>query len=209
MGSPTGITVPGPAGNLDGMLTRAARDTGRAAVLCHPHPQFGGSMHDAVLDAVERVLLAEGVHCVRFDFRGVGNSAGRFDGGNGETDDALAVLGWLRGELPDARETWLAGYSFGSHVAWRAAQSSDDVARVLLVAPPFGRMDFAAARPDLPVQVIGGDADAFIDWPALGQWCEGRGKATTVARLPGVDHFFRTGSAGLADAVRAACEQRT
>ena len=206
MGSPTAIHIAGPAGNLDGVLTRAARDSGRAAVLCHPHPQFGGSMHDAVLDAVESAFLAEGVHCVRFDFRGVGNSAGRFDGGNGETDDALAVLGWLRDQLPDARETWLAGYSFGAHVAWRAAQATDDVARVLLVAPPFGRMDFASARPDLPVHVIGGDADAFIDWDALTHWCDARGPATTVARLPGVDHFFRTGGNALTAALRAAAQ---
>ena len=68
--------VAGPAGQLETMLSLAASDTGQFAVLCHPHPRFGGSMHDAVLDIAQRALLANGMHCVRFNFRGVGASEG-------------------------------------------------------------------------------------------------------------------------------------
>lgn len=203
------ITISGSAGRIEGILTQAGRSTRRAAVLCHPHPQFGGSMHDAVLDAVETVFLAEGVDCVRFNFRGVGNSQGSFDGGKGETDDAVAALGWVRGNLPDTNELWLAGYSFGAHVAWRAGQATDDLDRIFLIAPPFGRMAFEGETPNIPVDVIGGDADEFIDWAALGAWAEGRTRSVGVTKLAGVDHFFRTGHDGLTKALRTAARARS
>ncbi len=200
----TGITIPGNAGHIEGMLTRAAHGTRRAAVLCHPHPQFGGSMHDGVLDTVEATFLAAGVDCVRFNFRGVGSSEGRFDGGKGETDDAMAVLGWARDNVPDSGELWLAGYSFGAHVAWRAGQATDDLDRIVLVAPPFGRMEFTGAAPNIPIHVVGGDNDDFIDWAVLDAWAAGQARGLKVTRLPGVDHFFRTGTSALATALQEA-----
>lgn len=202
------IIVSGPAGRIEAAIARAPRNTRRAAVLCHPHPQFGGSMHDAVLDAVESVFLAEGVDCLRFNFRGVGNSEGSFDGSKGETNDALAVLGWARDNIQHMDELWLAGYSFGANIAWRAGQATDDLDRIFLVAPPIGRMEFAGSTPNIPVHIFGGEDDEFIDWAAADTWMQGRPHNVEITRLPGVDHFFRSGTDGLTKALRAAARAR-
>ena len=114
------VMITGPVGRLEGLLARAQRTTRRAVVMCHPHPQFGGNMHDSVLEAVSKALLVEGVDCLRFNFRGVGNSSGVFDNGVGETDDTLAVMAFARDSL-NTDEIWLADYSFGAGVAWHGA----------------------------------------------------------------------------------------
>jgi len=202
------FAITGSAGRLEATLDRAGRNTRRAAVLCHPHPQFGGTMHDAILETIVEVFLAEGIDCLRFNFRGVGNSQGTFDGGRGEVDDALAALGWARGNIHHTNELWIAGYSFGANVAWRASQATDDLDRVFLIAPPFGRMDFIGDMPNIPVHIVAGDADEFIEATALNDWTEGKSRSLTVTRIPGADHFFNGATDALAKAVRAAARIR-
>ena len=99
-------TIPGPVGALEARVE--AGGSGRWAILCHPHPLYGGSMHDAVLDTVATVLAEQDVGRVRFNFRGVGASDGQYDEGRGEADDLIAVRDWLATEhAPD--ELWLGG----------------------------------------------------------------------------------------------------
>ena len=194
------LNIRGPAGNLQAQFDGAGDNT-TIAVLCHPHPQYGGSMHDAVLDTVARVLLARNISCLRFNFRGVGASDGRYDQGQGEADDLRSVLAWVREGHADAR-LWLAGYSFGANVAWRVVPDSS-VDRALLVAPPVGAMAFdGAADPAIPVDVFAGDADEFIDATALDAW-----QGVAVHRLPGANHFFMGAQDSLADALTAAIDR--
>ncbi len=202
------VTITGSAGRLEGLLARASRNTERAAVLCHPHPQFGGTMQDAVLDTVSDVFLAEGIDCLRFNFRGVGNSQGAFDNGRGETQDAVEALGWARANIQHTNELWLAGYSFGANIAWRTGQETDDLDRLFLIAPPFGRMDFEGEMPNIPVHIIAGDADEYIDWDALNAWMAGRPQSVTLTKLAGADHFFTGTMDALTKAVRAAARIR-
>ena len=90
------LSISGPAGALEAMLRTPLVAGGELAILCHPHPLYGGSMHDAVLDLVGRTLGELSVNCLKFNFRGVGASEGDFDGGRGETEDLLAVVDWAR-----------------------------------------------------------------------------------------------------------------
>jgi uncharacterized protein len=188
------MEIPGPTGIMEAQHQPATRPHGAEVVLCHPHPLYGGSMHDGVLDCAARALLASGVGVLRFNFRGVGHSEGRFDGGRGEIDDLIAAIRWLRDRTPGA-PLWLGGYSFGAHIAWQAAQTTG-AERILLLAPPIGPMDFPAQPIDCPVDVFAGDRDDFIDADALAMWTGVR-----VHVMAGCDHFFSGRLNELADRI--------
>lgn len=178
------VTIPGPAGPLQAVA--APSRNGRWAVLCHPHSLYGGSMDDAVLEVVDGVLGAQGFGRLRFNFRGVGLSAGEFDNGIGETEDLLAVCAWLAAEHEPAALS-LAGYSFGAAVAWRAHTRLAGVERLVLVAPPTAMLRLEdAAQPATPVTVIAGDDDPYCALEAF-QRTSGGFDVYTIA---GADHFF-------------------
>lgn len=180
----------GPAGRLDAVY-RPLPGARAAAVLCHAHPQHGGSMFDPVLHRVACSLHAAGLSTLRFNFRGVGGSEGRFDGGVGEVDDVRAALDLA---ARDHAELAVVGFSFGAWVGLRAAAADERVARLVGLGLPavFDPAFLAAvARPRLLVQ---GERDDWGDLAALRR----TGAALTV--VPGADHFFR----GHLDAVAAA-----
>jgi uncharacterized protein len=181
--------LPSSIGELEAILTEP--DGAHAAVvLCHPHPQYGGNMHDAVIGTIESVALREGFATLKFNFRGVGGSAGHYDNGIGEVDDVVAAVAWLRARI-GARPIWLAGYSFGSNVVWRALDAAGELAGVLLIAPPVGMMDFSA-RPAaaVSVTVIAGDADDYVDIAELGRWGRAGTPPARIDVIAGADHFF-------------------
>jgi alpha/beta superfamily hydrolase len=197
-----GLFVPGPAGRIEAHL--AEGDAGRASiVLCHPHPQYGGSMHDAVLATIAQIAEQRSIVPLRFNFRGVGDSAGSYDRGVGEVDDLLAVLDWLHREHhPDT--LLLGGYSFGSHVVWQALDRAGELARVLLVAPPVGAMSYPVRNGlNTPVDVIYGDADDFVVAADLERWAAAM-PAIRLTAIAGADHFFGGAQRALAEAIEGA-----
>ena len=150
---PQPAIIDGPAGPLEARIEEPAPGEVPAAVgvVCHPHPLYGGTMQNKVVHTLARAMQELGAPTVRFNFRGVGGSAGAYDGGAGELEDALAVCDWARRRWRcDA--FWLAGFSFGSAVALQAAGSVRPRALVT-VAPPVGRIIVApVARPSCPWQ---------------------------------------------------------
>ena len=177
--------IPGPAGNLEALVSDSGG--GSWVILCHPHPIYGGSMFDAVLDTVEQALTPMNLRTLRFNFRGVGSSEGEHDHGEGEVNDLLAVVEWLC-EAKNPSIVSVAGYSFGSVVASRGVANNDSVSRVVLVAPPTSSMALATDL-KLPVRIIVGDADPFVDLPQLQQWQHDQNDAEIVT-ISGADHFF-------------------
>ncbi|MEO8803526.1 MAG: alpha/beta fold hydrolase [Rudaea sp.] len=185
------VTFPGPAGDLqtavgvpDGAIARAG-----VALVCHPHPQHGGSMHNKVVTMVERALRELGLTTIVFNFRGVGNSQGEYDDGRGETDDLLALAAWARHRRPQDA-LWLAGFSFGSYVAARAAAQLP-VRQMISVAPPVGRWDFATlVSPLCPWLVIQGEADEVVDPEAVYAWVAEQAEPPSLVRMPETGHFF-------------------
>lgn len=202
------ITIPGPAGNLETQLDRPANWHGASALLCHPHPQFGGSMHDAVLQSLATVLLGAAYQVIRFNFRGVGASDGQFDQGVGETADVTAMLQALASNPqlcpdPPGAPPLLAGYSFGAAMAWQAAlELQQDNLAVLqalwLVAPPLSVMPFSNNSQPMPLAVIAGDSDSYCEPATARQWLDQQqthypgpmGEEKALQVLPGTDHFF-------------------
>lgn len=129
----------GPAGKLEALLEAPEDTTPRtAALVCHPHPLFGGTMHNKVVHRVARALRSSGYVVLRFNFRGVGRSEGCHDLGVGEIEDARAALRWLRHRYPDLPYT-LAGFSFGSRVVLSLGCALPDAERLIALGFPAKR----------------------------------------------------------------------
>ena len=186
-------TVAGPAGAIECAVDGPVLADGVAprgvAVLCHPHPQFGGTMDNKVVITLARAFVQLGYRVVRFNFRGVGGSAGAWDEGRGEIDDALAVIQAQRALSPGLPLA-LAGFSFGAYVAAQAAArlaASAPVERLVLVGPATSRFEMpATVAPD--TLVIHGEADEVVPLSATLDWA--RPQVLPVVVLPGVGHFF-------------------
>ena len=184
------MRIDGPAGPIEALLEgENAFSHSALGVVCHPHPMFGGTMTNKVVHTVARAFTAQGAATLRFNFRGVGASAGSHDEGRGETADLLAVVAWGRERYPDL-PLWLAGFSFGAFVALRG-QAEAGAARLVTVAPPLGRWDFSAIDPPRePWLVIQGDQDELVDHRAVQRWIESLPVPPQLALLPGAEHFF-------------------
>ncbi|WP_088283447.1 alpha/beta hydrolase [Ideonella sp. A 288] len=180
------LSVPGPAGTIEAEADDPSTALRGVVVLCHPHPQHGGTMGNKVVQTLARAFVQMGYRAVRFNFRGVGASQGHWDEGRGEIDDALAVLAAVREPgLPLA----LGGFSFGGYVAAHAAArlaASAPVERLVLVGPATSRFDLPAVAPD--TVVVHGEADEVVPLSATFDWA--RPQALPVIVLPGVGHFF-------------------
>ena len=180
-------TVAGPAGDIECAVDAPAGAPRGLAVVCHPHPQHGGTMDNKVVQTLARAFVQLGYAALRFNFRGVGASQGAWAGGPGEIDDALAVAGALR--VP-GQPLVLAGFSFGayvvSHVAARLASAAAGAERLVLVGPAASRFDMAAVPPD--TLVIHGEADDVVPLAAVLDWARPQSLPVTV--IPGAGHFF-------------------
>jgi uncharacterized protein len=184
------ITLTGPAGPLEAQTLCPAKDTMAAtAVILHPHPLHGGTMQNKVVHTLARAFGELGVASVRFNFRGVGASAGRFAHGEGETDDALAVLEWVRQQRPGS-PIWLAGFSFGAYVALRAAVPAR-VSGLITVAPAVHLYDFSKLiLPHQPWLLIQGEADEVVPVEAVRDWLADSTPSPQTLFLPDAGHFF-------------------
>ena len=185
------IRLRGPVGGLEAIadVPLAGDAVPAVAVICHPHPQHGGSFHNKVVTVLERALRELGLATVRFNFRGVGESDGEFDDGYGETEDLLAVLEWVRRVRPDD-ELWLGGFSFGSYVALRAAQNLK-LKQLISVAPPVGRYEFSEMdRPDCAWMVIQGDEDDVVSADAVREWASKQEPPPDLIVMEQAGHFF-------------------
>jgi uncharacterized protein len=175
-------TVAGPAGDLVCAIDEPEAPARGLAVICHPHPQHGGTMDNKVVVTLARAFVQCGWRAVRFNFRGIGGSAGAWDNGRGEIDDAVAVAGALRqGSEPLA----LAGFSFGAYVASHAAAALQ-TQPLVLVGP--ATQNFTVAAVPQGTLVIHGEADEVVPLAATLDWA--RPQSQPVVVVPGGGHFF-------------------
>jgi uncharacterized protein len=169
------------------------------AVVCHPHPEYGGDMHNPVVLAAVRGCLEAGWAALRFNFAGVGESGGRYSGGDEEVHDLVAAATTLRNALPASLPLVVVGNSFG---AWAGARAAGEVAarRVIAIAPPLAFFDwnFVGER-RVPLAIIVGDRDQYCPRDHLALL-----PAEDVALLEGADHFLAGRDDDVTAAVRAA-----
>jgi alpha/beta superfamily hydrolase len=201
------LTIEGPVGPLEALVEGPEHEVAHVAVVCHPHPLHGGTMTNKVVHMLAKSFIAQGAVAVRFNYRGVGASAGKYDEGIGETDDALAVIDWARQQWPHAT-LWLGGFSFGGAVAIRAA-GQRPVERLVTVAPAVDRVSVdAQPLPQNPWLLVHGDRDELVDAAAVVRWAQGLQHPPQIALLPGVDHFFHGRLNDLREAVVQWLEER-
>ena len=188
------LTIDGPAGPIDVAFDPPQGPARAAAVIAHPHPLYGGTRDNKVVQTIARGLLARGVACWRPNFRGVGGSAGAHDEGRGETDDLIAVVeaALAHGSVAALASPplLLAGFSFGAfvqaRVAERLAARGRAPARMLLVAPAVSRFEVGRVPPG--TLVIHGDEDDVVPMSAVLAWA--KPQQLPVMVLPGNGHFF-------------------
>ncbi|WP_017463890.1 alpha/beta hydrolase [Dyella ginsengisoli] len=198
----------GPAGELETITDLAERPGARrgVAVICHPNPVQGGTMHNKVVTMVERALRESGLDTVRFNFRGTGASEGQYDEGNGEGDDLAAVVDWVRRVRP-GEDLWLAGFSFGSYVTIRNAVRLGAHA-LISIAPPAGRWPFDGFEiPRCPWLVVMGEEDEVVEPQAVFDWIDSLEVKPELVRMPETGHFFHRRLMDLRGAVKAAARR--
>lgn len=182
--------LPGPAGALEVALDLPAGAPVGVAVVAHPHPLFGGTMTNKVVQTLARALVQAGWQVVRFNFRGVGRSEGVHDNGRGELDDLLAVVQAQAQQGPIC----LAGFSFGafvtSHAVARLQAAQRDIRHVVLVGTAASRFEVAPVPVELHDRtlVIHGEVDDTVPLAAVMDWARPQHLPVTV--VPGVEHFF-------------------
>lgn len=201
------LVIRSPAGALEAVLfCRAEEDPRAVAVFCHPHPQFGGSMHNKVAYRSAEALFEAGLPTLRFNFRGVGRSEGEWSGGPGEEEDAAAAIGFLLGLYP-GRRLLLGGFSFGAGVALAQGARDPRVSALLAVAPGAGRRDFSfLARSVKPKAVIQGTTDELCPLPDLQASYPTWSEPKWLRLIEGAGHFFEGRLPDLQTAVREALD---
>ena len=197
------FSIEGPVGDLEALLESPGdADPIGCAVVCHPHPVHGGAMTNKVTHTLARSFVGVGFAALRFNFRGVGKSAGSFDEGRGEVDDVLAAVSWLRDSAPGL-PLWLAGFSFGAAMAIRAAVTAAPDG-LISVAPAVSRfaVDFEV-QPSCPWLILQGDEDELVDIQDTIDWVNSLDPGPELETFPGVEHFFHGQLVPLREAVEA------
>jgi uncharacterized protein len=172
---------------------RQLRKPAGVALVCHPHPLYGGALSNKVTYTLAACALKAGLHAIRFNFRGVGRSGGRHDGGRGEADDVVFLAGQVRQQMPEA-QLLLAGFSFGAYVSLMAAVRLDP-ALVISIAPPFGEKYFAPgaeapSAPNCPWLVVHSRDDDVVPFAETAAALDQLAPAPTLVEVDGAGHFF-------------------
>ena len=184
------LDLEGPAGLLEAVLMTPAGEPRGAALLCHAHPLHGGTMHFKLLFQAAKALQSRGYAALRFQFRGVGRSAGEFDRGRGEADDARAALDFLRREYPE-KPIVLGGFSFGAAVALRVGASDERTAALLLMGLPVLAIESVPENPrSIPVLFVQGERDEFGDRRAIEDFVRAFPGPRELVVVAGSDHLF-------------------
>ena len=190
----TEVIINGPAGRIEAKYHHH-RNGAPIAVVLHPHPEHGGTMNNKVTYALYRTFVNNGFNTIRFNFRGVGKSEGKFSQGEGELCDAASVLDWLQIYNPSAHQCWVAGFSFGAWISMQLLMRRPEIDGFVSVSPPANLYDFSFLAP-CPVSglFIQGDQDKIVMKDSVSQLSKllssQKNIFITEQIIPGADHFF-------------------
>src|SRR5262245_46984462 len=191
------VQFPGPAGSLEGLWKEAEGQRRGAAVFAHPHPLHGGTMHNKVVYRAAQTLTRAGYATLRFNFRGVGLSEGRYDAGRGEVDDFRAALD--EAEREGGRPIVAGGFSFGAAVCLKALPGDPRVSAAIVLGLPLASESARLVpRPSVPALYAVGEHDTFGPPDELRRFV---GDPSALVVLPGADHFFEGSLELLAESI--------
>jgi alpha/beta superfamily hydrolase len=187
------VFFPSKGVQLEGLLSiQEALSMKGGVVLCHPHPQYGGDMHNLVISTAVDAVSQEGFSTLRFNFRGVGRSGGSYSDGVGEREDVKAAIDYLVSALGHSESLLvLLGYSFGAWAALPVGIQDDRIKGMVAIAPPLGLYDFVFLEGSKKIKLLmAGDRDFFCPKAQLESWFERLEEPKTLAIIEGADHFF-------------------
>jgi len=186
------LFIDGPAGQLEAYLTPTEQSNAPFVIICHPHPQHGGTMTNKVVTTTARAMQKLNASTLLFNFRGVGKSEGEFDNQIGEVQDALAVLDWALNNKQPEQAVWIAGFSFGAFVAASVAnQRSDTIQQLLTLAPVLGHSDYTQlTQIQCPWHAIVGDNDEFVSVEELQHFQQSHPIPMTLQVMDDACHYF-------------------
>lgn len=182
--------INGPAGKLEVAVQAPTGEEKNAwGIVCHPHPLHGGTMNNKVVTTLAKTFQGLGLNTVRFNFRGVMRSEGKFDNGAGELEDLLAVVDWVQQQQPK-KQIWLAGFSFGGYIAAKAA-TQIPVSTLVTVAPPVQNFPMEKLPPIKAKWVlVQGERDDVVPADAVIEWAKNRVPEPIILLFPEAGHFF-------------------
>jgi alpha/beta superfamily hydrolase len=200
------IDIPAPHGILEGLLRTpddAPESPQMVALVCHPHPRYGGTMHNKVVFRVAAALVELGFPTLRFNFRGVGRSTGVYDDGHGEREDVFAALDWLAQRYPSV-PICLGGFSFGSWVGLPVGCEDARTRQLIGVGVPVRLLGVDALEQcDKPKLIVQGQFDEYGPLDAVQPWFERLPPPKRLEIVPGADHFFIHQQAALSEVIVA------
>lgn len=189
------LVLTGPAGRLEARYHPSRIENAPLALILHPHPQHGGTMHNKVVYTLFHAFARQGFATLRFNFRGVGKSQGSYGNGEGELADAASALDWLQNANPDAEQCWIAGFSFGAWIALQLLARRPESDAFVAVAPPVNLADFNfLTRPPSAGLIIQGDKDQIVSPDGVKDLAQRLQKQRSLKVdyrvIAGADHFF-------------------
>ena len=189
------VNMNGPEGRLEGRFYPTKQPNSPVAILLHPHPQHGGSMNNKVVYQLYQTFVNRGFATLRFNFRGVGRSQGTYDRGEGELSDAASALDWLQSVHTDARQCWIAGFSFGAWIGMQLLMRRPEISGFISISPPANMYDFSFLAP-CPASglIIHGDKDEIVPPASIEEMIAKVAKQRDVIierrLIEGADHFY-------------------
>jgi alpha/beta superfamily hydrolase len=196
----------GSGGRLEGRYHHSKRLSAPIALLLHPHPLHGGTMNNRVVFALFQAFQKRSYSVLRFNFRGVGRSQGRFDSGPGELSDAASALDWMQSVNPNASGCWIGGYSFGAWIGMQLLMRRPEIDGFIVAAPPAGSLDFTFLAP-CPASglILHGERDDVVPAEAAERLAKKLAHQKSVKieykAIAGADHFFASHMKELAAAI--------
>ena len=200
------VIFSGTEGRLEGRYHHSKRPSAPIALMLHPHPLHGGTMNNRVVFALFQAFQKRGYSVLRFNFRGVGRSQGRFDSGPGELSDAASALDWMQTVNPNASGCWIGGYSFGAWIGMQLLMRRPEIDGFIAVSPPAGSLDFSFLAP-CPASglILHGARDDVVPPEAAEKLAKKLAHQKNVVidftAIPGAAHFFASHMIELAKAI--------
>ncbi len=190
------IFIPGPAGRLEGKYYKNPKFGSPVAIVLQPHPQYGGSMNNRIVQLMYNIFLENGFSVIKINFRGVGKSDGVFDNGQGELSDAAAALDWIERENMDYSQCWVSGFSFGALICMQLIMRRPEVNNFIAISPQPNVYDFSFLAPcPTSGQVVYSDNDELVTKESINELDNRiksqKGVEVLFSKIKGANHFFK------------------
>ena len=188
------LMIPGNTGILEAIISPPEMEVSPViAIICHPHPLYGGTMNNKVISTLARTFCELGIWSIRFNFRGVGHSQGHYDQGIGEIDDLISMMHWAKTQFPD-HDIWLSGFSFGAYIAIKGATQQafkDKIKQLITIAPAVNHFEFSDNQAiHCPWILLMGEKDEIVPALLVKDWIATNRFQLDAAYFPAVSHFF-------------------